>query len=116
MAECRIKNGLLTTGDYDGEKYPIPPLPIVPSKSECRHTPIPEVYHSWYEWCERASKTHAQVRCPRCSRWAIWLPKAVAKEINKRAAAEEREVAKLVKRQLAAEYRAKARKLERQGK
>lgn len=99
----------LTTGDFDAGKYPCPPALIVPSADECRHTPTPELYHQWYEWCERASKTHSSIKCPHCGLWSIWLPKAMAKEINKRDRAEELAVAKMVKRQIAKENRARAK-------
>ena len=72
----------LTTGDFDEEKFPIPPKRVKPSAKVCNHTPHPTLYHAQYEWTERAAKTHSQIRCPRCGLWAIWLPKAEAKVIN----------------------------------
>lgn len=104
----------ITTGYFDEELYPVPPVSIEPSANECRHTPVPTLYHAWYEWCELACKTHEQIRCPRCGLWSIWLPKAIAREINKCAEKEERELAKFVKRQMASELRQKARRLTRE--
>lgn len=109
MSTIRLKHGFVTTGDFDSEKYPCPPVPIEPSSTECRHTPVPALYHDWYEWCERASKTHSSVQCPCCGLWSIWLPKKLAAAINKRKRAEDREVIKTVKRQMAIEYRKKAK-------
>lgn len=73
----------LLTGDFDTAKYPIPPQYIEQQQGECRHTPTPEGYNEFQEFCKRASKTHSQVKCQRCGLWAIWLPKAVARETNK---------------------------------
>jgi hypothetical protein len=48
------------------------------------HTPHPELYLQHYSWAHEMSKTHAQITCESCGRWEIWLPKAQAREINKR--------------------------------
>lgn len=97
MSRYRI---YITTGDFDQKKYPIPPKRVNRSAAKCNHTPTPELYHARYEWSERASKTHSQVRCPRCGLWAIWLPKAEARRINLQDAREDRRLAK----QIAKEY------------
>jgi hypothetical protein len=78
----------LDGGWYDEAKYPIPPAPVEPCATECRHTAVPDLYHEWQEWCEVASKTHRQVRCPACSLWAIWMPKAEADAYERRVMAE----------------------------
>lgn len=97
--------GWLTTSDFDTARFPCPPATVEPSANECRHTPTPQGYNEHSEWCKQASKTHSQIQCPHCGLWAIWLPKAVAKQINKLAKVEEREIIKAVKRQMAAELR-----------
>lgn len=89
----------IDTGDFDESAYPIPPKRVEPSAEVCNHTPHPTLYHAHYEWMERASKTHGQIRCPRCGNWSIWLPKAEAKIINARDRQEEREIARMVKKQ-----------------
>lgn len=68
----------------DFEAYPIPPKPVRPSAKKCNHTLDPPGYTHWHEWAEKASKTHRQVRCPRCGLFAIWMPKAQAKAHEKR--------------------------------
>lgn len=30
---------------------------------------------TFYAWCRGMQKTHAQVQCPECQLWKIWLPK-----------------------------------------
>jgi hypothetical protein len=91
---------ILDTGDYDEEKFPIPPMATVPSSTECKHTPVPSGYVEHMEWMEEAYKRgFRQVTCPRCGLWAIWLPKAEAKAINDRHRALAREIAKAVKRE-----------------
>ena len=62
------------------------------------HTPAPERYTGWGNWADRMRKTHSQVRCQGCGRWAIWLPKAQAREINKLANAIERKIIRYGKR------------------
>lgn len=91
MATIRFPDGVMHTGHFDTDLYPIPPKLIEPSDTECVHTPQPDGYNEWHEWARMASKTHAQISCPRCGRLRIWLPKAAAKEINKRQRAEQRE-------------------------
>lgn len=46
-------------------------------EGDCRngHTSCPDGYVSWHEWAEGMAKTHRQVRCETCGRWAIWIPK-----------------------------------------
>lgn len=73
----------------DYEACPIPPAHIEREPGVCKHTPTPDGYNEWHEWARKASKTHAQVRCPCCGLWKVWLPKAMARAINKR---EEREM------------------------
>ena len=72
------------TSEFDEDKYPIPPAPIEPSKTECRHTPMPDGYNERIEWMDRASETHEQIACLHCGKWAIWLPKEQARVINER--------------------------------
>jgi len=43
------------------------------------HTPCPAGYLQWHEWAQHMSKTHKQIRCPRCKLWAIWVRKPKAK-------------------------------------
>jgi hypothetical protein len=78
----------LDGGWYDEAKYPIPPAPVEPSAAECRHTAEPDLYHEWYEWAEVCGKTHRQVRCPACSLFKIWMPKASASAYEARVLAE----------------------------
>lgn len=103
-----MKATMIDTGHFDESRYPIPPARVEPSATECVHTPCPEGYHARYEWAERAMKSHRQVRCPHCGRWAIWLPKKEAAEINKRDSAEARRIAKAYEKrhreQVAKEY------------
>jgi DNA mismatch repair protein MutH len=74
----------MDTFEFDPEATPIPPVRVKGQGHECVHTPQPEGYMEWHEWARQASKTHAPIKCERCSKWAIWLPKAEAKAINKR--------------------------------
>lgn len=37
-----------------------------------RHTKAPVGYLDWHAWAERKARTHRQVQCPGCGRWAIW--------------------------------------------
>lgn len=43
--------------------------------AECQHTPAPSGYIQWHAWAHGMGKTHRQVKCPNCGKWAIWLPK-----------------------------------------
>ncbi len=83
MAGYRLRDGILDTSDFDNERYPIPPKRVERSVSKCVHTPQPEGYNEWREFARLASRTHRQVRCPRCGLWQVWLPKAEAKAINR---------------------------------
>jgi len=38
-----------------------------------KHTKSPEGYLPWFEWAEKKSRRHKQVRCKHCGRWAIWI-------------------------------------------
>lgn len=42
------------------------------------HTPCPSTYVEWSVWAEKKSKTHEQVQCDECKRWAIWRKKQKA--------------------------------------
>ena len=57
-----------------------------------RPPPLSNGYAAWIDFATEMSKTHAQVRCEQCGLWEIWLPKAEARAVNKRAAAETRRV------------------------
>lgn len=37
------------------------------------HTPAPASYLAWHAWAQRQARTHHQVRCPSCGRWAVWV-------------------------------------------
>ena len=41
---------------------------------KCRHYrgKQPTGYIAWQEWAELMSKTHDQILCPHCGRFAIW--------------------------------------------
>lgn len=58
-------SGGVTTGGYDLKTCP----------DRAKHTDCPDDYLRWHDWAERKAKTHVQVRCPTCLRWAIWKPK-----------------------------------------
>lgn len=60
----------------------LPPKRVERSRTQCVHTPCPEGYLQWHAWADAASKTHAQVKCPCCGRWSVWLPKAEARAVN----------------------------------
>jgi len=75
---------------FDEAAYPIPPSRVDRSEKACVHTPMPPGYMDRYEWAQMAMKTHAQVRCPHCGLWAVWLPKREAREVNKADRAAER--------------------------
>lgn len=50
------------------------------------------MYLHWHSWAETMSKTHAQIRCPQCGLFTIWLPKAEAREINRKDEAERQRI------------------------
>lgn len=117
MAEIYFKMGGLpchiSTSDFDHDKYPIPPKLIEPSEQECCHTPMPEGYNERIEWVNKVSRTHAQVLCPRCGLWAIWLPKLQAKHRNKKHRDEMKAFLKGEKQREIARLKAKIKELER---
>ena len=39
------------------------------------HTQQPDEYCSWHAWADEMAKTHDQIQCPECGRWAIWVRK-----------------------------------------
>lgn len=39
------------------------------------HAPCPSGYTQWHEWAEWINKTHRNVECPGCGRFAIWVPR-----------------------------------------
>lgn len=39
------------------------------------HTPSPDGYVAWHVWAATKARTHRQVRCDGCDRYAIWVPK-----------------------------------------
>lgn len=68
------------------------------SATACVHTPNqPRGYLQWHSWAHEASKTHAQVRCPHCGLWQVWLPKPEARRINATDRKEERRVIRMTK-------------------
>lgn len=101
----------LTTSDFDEERYPIPPKRVVPSMTECNHTPMPDGYLQWHEWARQAHKTHRQIRCPKCGGLSIWLPKAEATEINRRDAKERAEFLRGYRRYFALQQISEAKKV-----
>jgi hypothetical protein len=70
----------------------LPPIRVERSDTKCVHTPAPDGYLPWHSWAQKAFKTHSQVRCRRCGKWAIWLPKAAARRVNAEDRAEDRRV------------------------
>ena len=78
-----LKKELIHIDSSDFDPGLIPPIRVNRSSFECVHTPCPEGYIQWHAWATRASKTHAQIKCQLCGLWAIWLPEAEAKVINK---------------------------------
>lgn len=72
----------------------IPPRRVKQVKGECRHTPCPEGYCEWHGWAERASKTHAQIKCKCCGKWSVWLPKTEARKVNREDRKKERAAVK----------------------
>lgn len=55
--------------------------------NRANHTPCPEGYIQWHAWAEKMGKTHYQVTCHGCGRYAIWVPKSERHEMTKPAAA-----------------------------
>jgi hypothetical protein len=39
------------------------------------HTLSPQGYVAWHNWAEQKAKTHRQVKCKGCDRYAIWIPR-----------------------------------------
>ena len=39
------------------------------------HTKCPTAYNHWNYWANRMRKTHKQIKCPDCGRFAIWVPR-----------------------------------------
>lgn len=39
------------------------------------HTPCPDGYIQWHAWARRMNRTHKQIRCTGCGRFAIWIPR-----------------------------------------
>jgi hypothetical protein len=39
------------------------------------HTVSPQGYITWHVWAEQKAKTHRQVKCTGCGRYAIWIPR-----------------------------------------
>jgi hypothetical protein len=50
------------------------------SKRKCEHedmhTPSPRGYLQWHEWAEEMNETQVQRRCPGCTLFEIWEPRA----------------------------------------
>lgn len=80
----------IDTGDFDTVLYPVPPQTFMSCSAACVHTPCPSGYLQWHEFAEMSSKTHSPIRCPRCGLWSIWLPKLIAKAINRKYDREEK--------------------------
>lgn len=40
---------------------------------KCKHTKSPVGYVQWHEWADKKSKTHKQIKCLGCNRYAIWI-------------------------------------------
>jgi len=89
----RSSLSFVTITDYVSEL--LPPVRVERSATQCIHTPQPSSYLAWHEWAGKASKTHRQVKCPRCGKWAIWLPKAEARKVNAADRAADRRIVKL---------------------
>lgn len=51
------------------------PCPLADS-----HEDGPEDYVGWHEWAKHKAKTHRQERCPGCTLWKRWVPKAAEPE------------------------------------
>lgn len=84
--------------------------------AQCKHTPCPSGYLGWHSWAEEKSKTHAQVRCPGCGKWAIWLPKAEASVINDQDRRDEKQMLEMIERDDLTRAKARVRDLERKSK
>lgn len=111
----KVKRIHIDTGDFNEERYPIPPKRVERSEKECVHTPQPPRgdYFAWQEWAHRASKSHSQITCPVCGRWEIWLPKKEAQAIRRQDAKESKAFAEAYNRDFdrrLAESRAEQRK------
>ena len=39
------------------------------------HTKAPMGYLQWHKWAREMMKTHQQIICDGCRRYAIWVPK-----------------------------------------
>jgi hypothetical protein len=55
-------------------KFRFPNMPDCPYEDE--HTPSPQGYVEWFEWAEKMSEDHVQVKCKGCKRYVIWIPKS----------------------------------------
>ena len=64
----------ICSGWSPGEPVVVEELPARCSK----HTPLPAGYTARQDFAEHMSKTHTQIACQGCGRWAIWLPHAEA--------------------------------------
>jgi hypothetical protein len=40
-----------------------------------KHTPHPISYLGHHAWMDKMQKTHKQLKCKTCGRWAIWVKK-----------------------------------------
>ena len=62
--------------DWDETKYPIPPEPVTPSKTECHHTPTPTGYGPFIGWAKKADEAgYKSIKCPHCGLFSIWIRK-----------------------------------------
>lgn len=43
----------------------------------CKHTRQPDSYLEWHAWAEKKIKTHDQVECPHCGKFAVWKKKDI---------------------------------------
>lgn len=57
---------------------------IDPCPAAARHTREPSGYLEWHEWAATKARTHRQIRCPRCGRYAVWIPRAVRVVVARR--------------------------------
>lgn len=58
-----------------------------------RHTPEPmheSDYMGWHAWARRMSKTHKQLRCPKCGLFAIWVSRSRLRAMKSREDFEDR--------------------------
>lgn len=51
-----------------------------PCPQAAKHTPCPTSYSGWHDWADRMARTHDQVRCDGCGKFAIWVPKTAARD------------------------------------